>query len=112
MWLQKSWGAEERKWTSYGGGGYWINPGADNRNWWYVGWLLQRQVTSKLTLGAEVFHQTSKQVGEDSDTRLNAGAIFDLNDTYHLLFSAGHTVQGPSGYQLYVAFQMTFGPRK
>jgi hypothetical protein len=28
IWLQKSWGA----WTTYGGGGYWINPGPGKRN--------------------------------------------------------------------------------
>jgi hypothetical protein len=40
LWLQKSWGP----WTSYGGGGYWINPGTGNKNHWYAGWLLQRNV--------------------------------------------------------------------
>ena len=28
VWAQKSWG----NLTTYGGGGYWINPGANNRN--------------------------------------------------------------------------------
>ncbi len=42
MWLQKSSGP----WTTYGGGGYWINPGAGNRNWWFVGWLAGRFVLS------------------------------------------------------------------
>lgn len=35
IWIQKSWG----KLTTYGGGGYWINQGADNKNWIYVGWM-------------------------------------------------------------------------
>ena len=59
LWLQKDWD----KWTTYGGGGYWINPGPGNRNYWFFGWLLQNQVTDKLALGAEVFHQTSNMVG-------------------------------------------------
>jgi hypothetical protein len=108
IWLQKSLGP----WTSYGGGGYWINPGADNRNWWFVGWLVQRQLSSKLTLGAEIFHETPKEEGGKSDTRFNVGTIFDLSDTYHLLLSAGHTIQGPFGFQAYVAFQATFGPKE
>jgi hypothetical protein len=29
IWLQKSVGP----WTAYGGGGYWINPGSQNRDW-------------------------------------------------------------------------------
>ena len=39
IWLQKDFG----KWTTYGGGGYWINPGAGNENYWYAGWVLQYQ---------------------------------------------------------------------
>ena len=41
VWVQKDFG----DWTTYGGGGYWINPGPGNRNYWFAGWLLQRQVT-------------------------------------------------------------------
>ena len=61
VWVQKDFG----EWTTYGGGGYWINPGPGNRNYWFAGWLLQRQVTKKLALGAEVFRQTSSMVGRD-----------------------------------------------
>jgi hypothetical protein len=106
LWLQKSSGP----WTTYGGGGYWVNPGAGNRNWWFVGWLVQRQLSSRLTLGAEIFHETANEVGRTSDTKFNVGTIFDFSPTYHLLLSAGHTIQGPSGFQAYIAFQATFGP--
>ncbi len=108
LWLQKSFGP----WTSYGGGGYWINPGKGNHNWWYTGWLLQRDITPTLTLGGEIFHETPSEKAGDSDTRLNFGGIYNFSDTYHLLFSAGHTVQGPSTFQGYLAFQITFGPEK
>jgi hypothetical protein len=112
VWIQKSWGAEKRQWTTYGGGGYWINPGSGNRDWLLIGWLLQRQVTENLTIGAEAFHETASTAGGESDTALNAGGIFDLSETYHLLFSAGHTIQGPSRFTAYVALQLTFGPDK
>ena len=48
LWLQKSVG----DWTTYGGGGYWINPGGGNKNYWFAGWLLQRKITDELTLAA------------------------------------------------------------
>jgi hypothetical protein len=69
-------------------------------------------VTAKLALSAEVFHETAQEKGGESDTRFNLGCIFDLSETYHLLASAGHTIQGPSAYQGYIAFQLTFGPGK
>jgi hypothetical protein len=109
LWLQKSWGEKERQWTTYGGGGYWVNPGAGNQNWGFVGGLLQRQVTDHLSLGFELFHETPQEIGGESDTIINAGGIYDFNETSHLMFTAGHTVQGPHEFILYVAFQWTFG---
>jgi hypothetical protein len=112
VWLQKSWGAGDRPWTTYGGGGYWINPGAGNRNWGFLGWLLQKQLTEKLALGTEVYYETAQQAGGDSSTVINAGGIYDLSETYHLMASIGHSVQGTDSLVAYAAFQLTFGPGK
>ena len=108
LWLQKSFGP----WTTYGGGGYWFNPGKDNHDWGFIGWELQRRVSDSLALGAEVFHETTSEKGGDPHTVVNFGAIYDFSDTYHFLASVGHTVEGTSELQAYVAFQMTFGPEK
>jgi hypothetical protein len=108
VWLQKSFGS----WTTYGGAGYWINPGAGNRNWWFIGWLIQKQVRPGLTVGAEAFHETAQTDGGRSATKMNVGVIWDLDEERHVLASVGPTIQGPSGYQAYLAFQLTFGPGK
>jgi outer membrane putative beta-barrel porin/alpha-amylase len=108
LWLQKSF----EPWTTYGGAGYWVNPGKGNRNWWFIGWELQREILPSFVLGGEFFHETSSEENGESDTRFNLGAIYDLTDRYHLLVSAGHTVQGPGAFQAYAAFQITFGPEK
>ena len=108
VWLQKTMGA----WSSYGGGGYWFNPGGNNRNYWFTGWQVQRKITEAFALGLEVYHETAKTHGGSSDTVLNLGAIYDLSESYHLLASAGHTVQGPSQFIGYLALQMTFGPKE
>ncbi len=89
IWLQKDFG----RWTTYGGGGYWINPGRGNSNYWFAGWLLQRQVTDNFALGAEIFHQTADTVGGSDRTGFNLGGIFDITEHYHLLFSAGRGLQ-------------------
>jgi hypothetical protein len=104
LWLQKSWGP----WTSYGGGGYWINPGPDNKNWGYIGWLLQRDFTKAVTLGAEVFHRTPETTETDGATGFTAGGQINFTEHTHLLFSAGTDFSGPDHLTRYLAFQWTF----
>jgi hypothetical protein len=106
IWLQKSMG----KWTAYGGGGYWINPGAHNRNWCFTGLVIQRQVLPNLTPGIEIFHGTSQEVGGPRETDINLGLIWDLSDTHHIILSAGPTIEGSNQLQGYFAYQLTFGP--
>jgi hypothetical protein len=69
-------------------------------------------MTEKLALGTEVFCETAQQSGGDSATVLNAGGIYDLSETYHLMASIGHSVQGANSLIAYTAFQLTFGPGK
>jgi hypothetical protein len=108
LWLQKSWGP----WTTYGGGGYWINPGEGNRDWWQFGWLLQREINKKLTLGAEIYYKTSNRTGIDESKGYTVGAIINLTDNHHLLLSGGQDVSGPNYHSFYIAYQFTFGPEK
>ena len=108
IWLEKKFG----DWTTYGGGGYWFNPGPGNHDNWFVGWEVQRKMTSNFTLGAEIQFRTPDSVEAHSSTVLNAGGIWDLSETYHLLFSAGHSVQGPAQFQGYLGLQITFGPKE
>ena len=35
----------------------WVNPGAGNRDYWYVGWEVQRRLAD-LALGAEIFYRS------------------------------------------------------
>ncbi|MEO6874177.1 MAG: hypothetical protein ABI222_05090 [Opitutaceae bacterium] len=106
VWLQKTIGT----WTTYGGAGYWINPGAGNRNWWFTGWLVQKQVLPNLAVGAEIFHETAQSIGGESDTKADAGIVWDLDKVRHVLASVGPTIRGQSGYHAYLALQFTFGP--
>lgn len=89
IWLQKDFG----DWTTYGGGGYWINRGRGNKNFWYVGWVLQRKITDKLAIGAEVFHQTADRIDKKDETGFNVAAIYGFSENYHLLFSIGRGIR-------------------
>jgi len=107
LWLQKDFG----DWTTYGGGGFWINPGPGNRDYWFAGWLLQYQITKSLALGAEVFHQTADTIGSGDSTGFNLGGIYDFSEHYHLLFSGGRGLQNPAfanQFSYYLAIQSTF----
>ena len=106
VWLQKSAG----DWTVFGGGGYGINPGMDNRNWGFAGVVVQRQVVKNVALGAEIYHLTAMQTGGRADTAFNIGTTIDFNEHQHLLFSAGRSIDGPTDFQVYIAYQFTFGP--
>ena len=106
LWVQKSAGP----FTSYGGGGYWVNPGPGNRNWWFVGWHLEAKLGA-VSPGFEAFYGTSRREGEPGEGRLNAGTTIDLSDLHHLLFSAGRTLEvGAPAFQWYAAYQLTIGP--
>jgi hypothetical protein len=107
VWLQKDFG----QWTTYGGGGYWINPGTGNQNYWFAGWLLQRQVTDQLALGGELFHQTADRIAGREASGFNIGAVYDFNAHYHLLVSAGRGIENApetNDFSYYFAIQHTF----
>ena len=107
LWLQKEIG----KWTTFGGPGYWLNPGPGSRNFWYFGWAVQRQITDDFAVGAEVFHQTADTTDGKEQTGFNIGAVYDLNDHYHLMFSAGRGVEhapATNEFSYYAALQLTY----
>lgn len=108
LWIQKSWGP----WTTYGGGGYWYNPGPGNHDYGFLGWLLQKSVTRQLTIGTELFYDTAATVGAPTRTSVNVGLIYDFDEGHHLLFSAGDDIHGTGRGQSYVAYQWTFGPHE
>jgi hypothetical protein len=85
VWAQKDFGP----WSLFGGGGYMINPGAGNRNFWQSGLALTRTMTTRLSLGAEVFHEGAGETGGHAITALGVGGIYRLGGPFSLLVSAG-----------------------
>lgn len=109
VWVQKSFG----DWTTYGGAGYWIDhgDGTDDKDHWYFGWLVQKKVTEKLVIGAELFHLTASTIGGKESTGFNIGAIYDFDEHHHLLLSTGRDFQNASASNLfswYVGYQITY----
>jgi len=89
LWLQKSIG----NFTTYGGGGYFFNNGAGNRNYWFFGWEAQYQFSDRWTLGGEVFHSTAQTDTQPASTGFSLGGFYRIDDASQLLFSIGKGIQ-------------------
>ncbi|MGH9350826.1 MAG: hypothetical protein ACRD2G_01465 [Terriglobia bacterium] len=109
VWLQKDWG----HWTTYGGGGYEIVPQSQYRNFGYEGWLLQRDIGKKLTLGAEIFHHGMEGFATPQTkaaTLVDVGGYYYFrNPGFQLLFAYGHTAFGQSENYAYIGLYWTWG---
>ncbi|THD78791.1 MAG: hypothetical protein E7812_10480 [Phenylobacterium sp.] len=98
VWAEKDVGP----WQVFGGGGYQINPGADQRNFWQGGIALNRIVSKRLQLGAEVFGQSRDAVDGPGYAAVNFAATVKLVEHWSLLASAGPTwAQGGAHGQLF-----------
>ncbi len=75
VWVQKSWGP----WCAFGGGGYWFNPGSDNRNWAYAGAVLQRDFGQAVSVGAELFFYSAGAKRRSERARLEPGIPLALD---------------------------------
>lgn len=106
LWLQKSWG----DWTSYGGAGYAINHAPGMHNYFFGGWLVQKQLNDSWTLGGELFSQSQGTVGGPGFTLFNAGGYYNFTPDFCLLFTVGHTLAGSSNAVAYVGLYWTWGP--
>ena len=107
IWLQKSWGA----WQTYGGAGYNIDHSAGAKNHWFVGWQLQREISDRLTLGAELFYNSEEDAGEGSSTGFNIGGMYHFSEEHHLVFSAGRGLSNArltNQFSSYLGYEWTW----
>ncbi len=92
IWAQKSWGP----WTTYGGGGYAVNPAPGERDFFFAGWLVQRDFSEKWTIGGEIFAQGKTAEDERATTFYNVGGFYHFSESFCLLFTGGHSLAGNS----------------
>jgi hypothetical protein len=107
VWFQKTFG-QNKEWTTFGGGGFWYNPGVDHRNYGRFGWELQRDLSERLTLGGEIYHETESLEDAGGHTAFNLGGYLNFDEHNHILFSAGRDIQGPNRFSCYLGYQLTF----
>jgi hypothetical protein len=86
---EKDWG----KWNLWGGGGWMHNPGAGQRNYWFWGVAMARELSDKLTIGAELYHQTAATRPGLAYFAANVGLTRKLGEHLLLLASGGPGLQ-------------------
>jgi hypothetical protein len=105
LWLQKDFG----KTSVFGGGGYEINPGSGNRNFWQAGVAVTHDLDDKLQLGGEIFVQSSDTRGGDASAGADLGMIDQLGGPFELLLAGGPSFSaGRTSYHGYVALGLNF----
>jgi len=107
VWVGKDWGS----WSVFGGGGYQINPGPGQRDFWQFGAAVTHALNDRLTLGLEAF-----RFGRESDdgapvTLVNLGLLYRFTPHWSLLAAGGPGVENASregNYNFYVALKADY----
>ena len=106
VWAQRNFGP----WSLFGGGGYTLNPGAGNRNFWQGGLALTRTVNPRLSLGAELAYQGPDEAGARGTLAVHGGGIYRLGGPFSLLLSGGPDFArgGGTSADFYAALGLNF----
>ena len=109
IWFQKNNG----KWLFDGGGGYTLVKQDGLRSFPYTGWLVKRQLSEKLELGAEVFAHGREGLAApqtESSAMVDVGGYYHFkNPNQQLLFCYGHSVAGQTENYAYLGMYWTWG---
>jgi len=103
LWIQKSWG----NLTTYGGGGFWYNPGEGRKNFSFAGWEVQYDFSRTLTVGSELYFHSADSEDAGSSGAFSIGGYINFNDNNHLLFAFGHSITGEAVTTGYLGYQVT-----
>ena len=105
LWVQKDLG----KTSVFGGGGYEINPGTGNKDFWQAAIAVTHDFSDSLSLGTEVVWHSADVRGGDSSTGVNFGLIQKLGGPYSLLLAGGPSFsEGETNYHAYAALALNF----
>jgi hypothetical protein len=85
VWAEHDW----EGWSVFGGGGYTINPGAGNRDFWQQGAVLTRQVRPGFMLGIEYYGQGADTLTDRAVTGVNLGTQIHIAGPFSLLGAFG-----------------------
>jgi hypothetical protein len=106
VWAQKDIGP----WSIFGGGGYAINPGAGNRDYWTGGIAVAHHFGERLLVGIEADRQGADTIEGRASTSLGLGVVVDVPGPLRLLASGGPTLEdgGGDGFHTFAALGLDF----
>lgn len=105
VWGQKEWG----KTALFGGGGYEINPGPGNRDFWLAGAAITHDFSGIVSLGVDATHQSADAVGGAGTNSLGLGAIVKVGGPLALLAAGGPAWSGgQSSCHAYAALSLNW----
>jgi hypothetical protein len=103
LWLQKDFGST----SVFGGGGYEINPGSGNRDFWQAGLALTHDFSEQFSIGTEVTYESKDAADGKGTAGVNLGMIRKLGGPFSLLLAGGPTFSaGKASYHSYLALAL------
>jgi hypothetical protein len=112
LWAQKSFGPR----TTYGGCGVTLVSAPGYRNLPFAGWLVQRDLGKKVTLGTEIYYHGPAGLATAQTrpaTLVDIGGSYKFRDPgFQLLYCYGHTAIGQKENYAYLGLYWTWGKQK
>lgn len=72
---------------------------------WFAGAALQRDLTQRISFGAELFGNTPQEQGGRPEVGFNVGGILKLNQHTDPLWSTGRDMVGSTHFAAYLGLQ-------
>jgi hypothetical protein len=111
IWMQKDWG----HWTTYGGGGFTVVNQTQYSTFPFGGWLIQRDIGKKWTLGGEIYSHGAEGLATPQTKAATmadfGGYYYFRNPGFQLLFAYGHTIAGQTEDYAYLGLYWTWGTK-
>jgi len=104
-------GKDFDRWSVFGGGGYQINPGEGNRDFWLAGLTVTRAIGERLSAGVEVYHRAPDAVDGKPFSGANLGATWQASEHWTVLGALGPGLQNAreeGQYSFYLALQAVY----
>ena len=103
LWIQKDFA----KTSLFGGGGYEVNPGPGNKNFWQAGVAITHDFSDNLSLGAEAYWQSADTSDGKNSSGVDLGLIRKLGGPFSILLAGGPSFSGQQiSYHLYVSIAL------